>query len=218
MIGEWILYKDNQILVFNKPTGIPAQPDKTEDKSLFALAEIYCKHPVFLVHRLDRTTSGIVVFAKKASAAAHLSEQFKESTVKKTYLAIVAERPASDEGTLVHYILKDGKSNISKAYDKEIAGSQRAELRYRIIGSSDNYHLLEIDLLTGRHHQIRAQLAAIGCPVKGDVKYGSRRGNTDRSIGLHAWKLSFTHPTSKEILSLTAPPPEDNLWKALLGQ
>lgn len=210
-----ILYKDNQLLVLNKPPGLPSQPDKTGDTSLLDLATIYCKHPVFIVHRLDRTTSGIVVFAKKKTAATALSRQWSDGKVQKTYLAIVAQPPPQAEGELVHYLRKHGRTNTTAFSDTVMPGTQRAALHYRLRGSSDRYFLLEIALLTGRHHQIRAQLAAIGCPVKGDVKYGFRRGNSDRSIGLHAWKITFAHPVSGEVVALEAPLPEDALWHAL---
>lgn len=213
-IGELILYKNNQLIAFNKPAGIAVQEDKTGDKALINLVEIYCKCPIHLIHRLDRPASGVVIFAKNKKALAAVNEQFRNREVKKTYLAVVGNLPPEKEGKIVHYLGKDQEKNRAIVYEKESPQSKRAALSYRLIGSIDNYHLLEISLLTGRHHQIRAQLAALGCPVKGDVKYGFKRGNKDRSIHLHAWKLSFRHPVSNEVVEVTAPVPEETVWKA----
>ncbi|MCB9282963.1 MAG: RNA pseudouridine synthase [Lewinellaceae bacterium] len=213
-IGDLVLYKNNQLIAFNKPAGLPTQEDKTGDKSLASLAEIYCKGPVHLVHRLDRPASGVVLFARNHSALVDLNEQFKQRIVQKTYLAVVGQEPPKPEGTLVHYLQKNARLNRTIAHVNETPGSDRAELSYRQIGASDNYFLLEIELHTGRHHQIRAQLAAIGCPIKGDNKYGFKRANRDRSIHLHAWKLSFEHPVTREREEIVAPPPDDPLWKS----
>jgi 23S rRNA pseudouridine1911/1915/1917 synthase len=213
MIGDWVLYKNNQLIAFNKPPGVPVQADKTGDKSLIQLAEIYCKSKLYPIHRLDRPASGVVLFAKTKTATTSLSDQFRERTVRKTYLAVVKDPPPAPEGTLQHLLNKNSKTNRAGITGDANEG-QLSELTYRLLGSSDNYHLLEIVLRTGRHHQIRAQLAAIGCPIKGDVKYGSRRGNRDRSIHLHAWKLSFRHPVSGEPVELTTPPPADPVWDA----
>jgi 23S rRNA pseudouridine1911/1915/1917 synthase len=213
-ISELVLYKNNQLIAFNKPGGLPVQNDKTGDLSLQALAEIYCKGKVDLVHRIDRPASGVVLFARTHSALVDLNEQFKERKVHKTYLAVVGQAPPQPEGTLVHYLVKNARKNISVALPEEKPGAEYAELRYRQIAASDRYFLLEIELLTGRHHQIRAQLAAIGCPIKGDNKYGFKRANADRSIHLHAWKLSFEHPVTREREEVVAPVPEDPLWKS----
>ena len=210
--SECIVYKNNQLIGAVKPAGIPTQPDKTGDKAFIEVAEIYCKCTLFPIHRLDRTASGLIVFAKSKQAANAMSEQFRGRTVKKTYLAIVGVRPAKDEDTLVHFIKKNEKKNVSTVCAEGTKGAERAELHYKLIGESDRYFLLEIDLLTGRHHQIRAQLSAIGSPIKGDVKYGFRRSNGDRSIHLHAWKLSFDHPVSGERVNLEAEPPPEALW------
>ncbi|MBI5914003.1 MAG: RNA pseudouridine synthase [Bacteroidetes bacterium] len=209
-IGDWVLLKNNQFIAFNKPPGLAVQADKTGDKSLLQLAEIYCKSKLYLVHRLDRPATGVVVFAKTKTAIGSLHDQFRERTVQKTYLAVVKDLPPETEGTLRHFLQKNEKTNRSGIADK----GDLSELKYRLLGSSDNYHLLEVDLITGRHHQIRAQLAAIGCPIKGDVKYGSRRSNRDRSIHLHAWKISFRHPVSGERTELTAALPDDPVWAA----
>lgn len=209
-----ILYKDHQIIAVNKPPGIAVQPDKTGDRCLQNLAEVYCKHPLHLVHRLDRPASGIVLFAKTKSAMTALTEQFRFRTVDKTYLAVVQNPPSQPEGALVHFVRKNEAKNLSAVFPDERPGTERAELHYRLKSSSERYHLLEIQLVTGRHHQIRAQLAAIGCPVKGDVKYGFRRSNRDRSIHLHAWRLAFDHPVSGERIAVEAASPQDAVWRA----
>ena len=211
-ISDRILYKNNQLIAVDKPAGIPTQPDKTQDKSLIDLMEIYCKSSLHLIHRLDRTASGIVLFAKTKNALKTMNDQFLTRSVQKTYLAIVGVRPPKEEDTLVHHLQKNEKANTSTAHNEETKHTKRAELHYKIVAQSDNYTLLEINLLTGRHHQIRAQLSAIGSPIKGDVKYGFRRSNPDRSIHLHAWKLSFNHPVSKERIHLESLPPQDPLW------
>ena len=222
-IGDWVILKNNQFIAFNKPPGLPVQADKTGDKSLLQLAEIYTKSKLFLVHRLDRPATGVVVFAKTKTMVGSLTDQFKERSVRKTYLAVVKDLPKEKEATLRHFLKKNEKANRSavredKPDDEKAGGSKGAgelsEMSYRVLGSSDNYHLLEVQLITGRHHQIRAQLAAIGSPIKGDVKYGARRGNRDRSINLHAWKLGFTHPVSGEHVELTAALPDDSVWNA----
>ncbi|HOY17595.1 MAG TPA: RNA pseudouridine synthase [Haliscomenobacter sp.] len=215
-IGDWVLYKNNQLIAFNKPAGIPTQTDKTGDKSLLQLAEIFTKSAVQLVHRLDRPASGIVLVSKTAKALANLNEQFRNRQIQKTYLAVVEALPTEPKGRLEHWIWKNGQTNRSViSTEKGHANAQEAILEYQLLGSSDRYHLLEVKLLTGRHHQIRAQLAAMGCIIKGDVKYGARRSNKDRSIHLHAWKLSFQHPVSHETVVLTAPLPVDSVWDAM---
>lgn len=213
-IGDSLLYKNNQLIAFNKPSGIPVQSDKTGDKAFVSLAEIYTKSTLHLIHRIDRPASGVVLFAQNKKALAHLNNQFQNRKVEKIYLAVVPNKPIEKEGTLIHYVQKNGRKNRSFASDEQKANSKKAELTYRILDSIDNYHLLEIKLKTGRHHQIRAQLAAMDCPIKGDVKYGFRRGNKDRSIHLHAWKLSFRHPISNLKETLVAPIPEEVVWKA----
>ncbi len=213
-ISENILYKNNQLIAFNKPATLAVQEDKTEDKTLQDLAEIYCKSNLFLIHRLDRPASGVVLFAKTKKAVTHLSVQFQNRTIKKTYLAVVKNLPPEEEGTLVHFLRKQFSTNRSSVVDKKATGAKEAILKYKVLDHIDNYHLLEIELVTGRHHQIRAQLAAIDCPIKGDVKYGFRRGNRDRSIHLHAWKLVFQHPVNREQVELVAPIPDDPVWSA----
>jgi len=212
-IGDWVLYKNNQLIAFNKPAGLPVQDDRTGDKSILQLASIYTKSKVELIHRLDRPASGALLMAKNKKALAHLNEQFKQREVHKTYLAVVSNKPTEKEGRLVHYLLRDGRTNKSTEVPAGTPDSKKAELTYRLVAESDNYFLLEIELFTGRHHQIRAQLAAIDCPIKGDVKYGDRRRNPDRSIHLHAHTISFAHPVSGQTEKITAPlPTEDNLW------
>ena len=211
-IGGWVIYKNNQLIAFSKPSGIPVQSDKTGDKSLLQLAEIYCKSKLYLIHRIDRPASGVVVFAKSKSAATSLTEQFKARTISKIYLAVVKDKPAVDTATVRHFLTKNQKANKSEAKTEETPDSKMAELSYQVIGGSDNYHLLQLEIMTGRHHQIRAQLAAMGSPIKGDVKYGFRRSNKDRSIHLHAWKMSFDHPVSGERVDLVAELPAGPVW------
>lgn len=211
---EFILYNDAHFVAFNKPALVPTQPDPTGDASLLQLAEDCLKTQLFVIHRLDRVASGIVVFAKTEAAAANLSKQFQNKETLKTYLAVVESKPPKVEDNLIHYLKKNAASNTSKAFDEEIKDSKRAEMRYILRGSSDRYFLLEITLLTGRHHQIRAQLGKIGCPIKGDVKYGARRSNPNRAIHLHAWQLILKHPQTGEAIALKAEPDEtDALWQ-----
>ena len=216
---ELILYDDAYFIAFNKPALVPTQPDPTGDASLLQLAEDFLKVKLFVIHRLDRVASGIVVFAKTEAAAANLSKQFQNKETLKTYLAVVENKPpivtASEaRQTLIHYLKKNAASNTSKAFDEEIKGSKQAEMRYILRGASDRYFLLEITLLTGRHHQIRAQLGKIGCPIKGDVKYGARRSNLNRAIHLHAWQLTLKHPQTGEAMQLKSEPDGmDALWQ-----
>ncbi len=217
-----VLYEDNHIIIVNKTVSEIVQGDKTGDKPLSEIVKEYLKEKynkpgnVFIgvTHRLDRPTSGIVVFAKTSKALPRLNDMFKNKEIKKTYWAIVKNAPKQSEGTLKHYLVRNEKQNKSYAYDTEKPNSKLAILHYKTIARSDNYNLLEIDLETGRHHQIRCQLAKIGCPIKGDLKYGAERSNSDGGISLHARKVSFIHPVSKELIEITAPVPEDNLWKA----
>ena len=199
------------------------QPDTTGDVALEDLAKQYIKvkynkpGAVFLnaVHRIDRPVSGVVVFARTSKALARLNEQFRSKEIKKTYWAIVKNRPEIEAATLENYIRRDAKKNKSFVCQKDSKDAKLARLSYKLIASSENYNLLEIDLHTGRHHQIRCQLAHIGCPIKGDLKYGAERSNKDGGISLHARSVEFIHPVTKEPIKITAPVPEDNLWKAL---
>lgn len=218
-----VLYEDNHIIIVNKTSSEIVQGDKTGDKPLSEIVKEYLKEKynkpgnVFcgVTHRLDRPTSGIVVFAKTSKALSRLNEMFKDKDVSKTYWAIVKNPPKQKTGTLKHYLVRNEKQNKSYAYDSEKPNSKLAILHYKIIAQSDKYYLLEIDLETGRHHQIRCQLAKIGCPIKGDLKYGADRSNPDGSISLHARKISLIHPVSKMPIEIEAPTPSDNLWNAL---
>ena len=218
-----VVYEDNHIIIVNKTASEIVQGDKTGDVPLSETVKQYLKEKyhkpgnVFIgvTHRLDRPVNGLVVFAKTSKALSRLNEMFKNSEVKKTYWAIVKQTPAETEGELVNYLVRNEKQNKSYAYDTEKPGSKKAILHYRLIARSDNYSLLEVDLKTGRHHQIRCQLAKMGCPIKGDLKYGFPRSNPDGSICLHARRVRFVHPVSKELIDVVAPVPSDNLWRSL---
>ena len=215
-----VLYEDNHIIIVNKTASEIVQGDKTGDVPLSETVKQYLKEKyhkpgnVFIgvVHRLDRPVSGLVVFAKTGKALSRLNEMFRNGEVKKTYWAIVKEAPAAEEGDLCHYLVRNEKQNKSYAYDTGKPGSKKAVLHYRLVARSDNYYLLEVDLKTGRHHQIRCQLAKMGCPIKGDLKYGFPRSNPDGSISLHARRVRFVHPVSKELIDVEAPLPPDKLW------
>ena len=217
-----VLYEDNHIIIVNKASSEIVQGDKTGDKPMSEMVKEYLKEKynkpgnVFcgVTHRLDRPTSGVVVFAKTSKVLPRLNLMFKDNEVGKIYWAIVQNRPISDTGTLTHYLVKDERKNKSSAYDTEKSNTKKAIMHYSLIAQSDNYFLLEVQLETGRHHQIRVQLAKIGCPVKGDLKYGAKRSNRDGSISLHARGISFVHPVSQNKIDLIAPVPDDNLWKA----
>ena len=218
-----ILHEDNHIIVINKRVGDIVQGDKTGDKPLSEVVKEYIKDKydkpgeVFLgvVHRLDRPTSGIVVFARTSKALTRLNEMFSNRETQKTYWAVVKNKPEKDADSLVHYLKRNEKNNTSKAHLNEVPDSKIAKLEYKIISQLNAYVALEINLHTGRHHQIRAQLAAIGCPIKGDLKYGFDRSNPDGGIHLHAKKLVFIHPVSKEKLEIEAPPPNNPVWNAV---
>ena len=218
-----VVYEDNHIIIVNKTASEIVQGDKTGDTPLSETVKLYLKEKyqkpgnVFIgvTHRLDRPVSGLVVFAKTSKALSRLNEMFKNSEVKKTYWAVVKNLPREEEGELVNYLVRNEKQNKSYAYDKEVPGSKKAILHYRLIGRSQNYYLLEIDLKTGRHHQIRCQLAKMGCPIKGDLKYGFPRSNPDGGISLHSRSAEFIHPVSKQPVSIVAPVPADSLWKAM---
>jgi 23S rRNA pseudouridine1911/1915/1917 synthase len=225
-IGSNILFEDNHLIIFNKQPSQIVQGDKTGDTPLSDLLKAFIKERdhkpgnVFLgvVHRIDRPVSGVVIFAKTSKALTRLNEMIKAGQIHKTYWAVVKNKPPEESGYLLHYLKKNEEKNKSFAYDKEVAGSRKAELTYRLISQSQNYFLLEVNLLTGRHHQIRTQLSKIGCPVKGDLKYGFDRSNPDGSIHLHARQIEFTHPVSKEEIRVVADPPDDRLWASFLLQ
>ena len=220
-----VIYEDNHIIVVNKESGEIVQGDKTGDTPLSDCVKDYLKRKyqkpgnVFLgvVHRLDRPVSGLVVFAKTSKALSRLNEMFRKGEVHKTYWAIVKNAPKEPSGRLTHWICRNEKQNKSYAYNSEVSGSKKAVLDYRLLASGDNYHILEIRLLAGRHHQIRCQLSAMGSPIRGDLKYGAQRSNPDGSISLLSRHVEFVHPVSKELVSLDAPLPKDNLWQKILN-
>ena len=221
-----VIYEDNHIIVVNKESGEIVQGDKTGDAPLSDLVKAYIKEKyrkpgnVFLgvTHRLDRPVSGLVIFAKTSKALSRLNEMFRKGEIHKTYWAIVKNKPKERQGRLTHWIVRNEKQNKSYAYDNEVKDSKKAVLDYRLLASGDNYHILEIHLFTGRHHQIRCQLSAMGCPIKGDLKYGAQRSNPDGSISLLSRHVEFVHPVSKEAITLDAPLPKDNLWEKILNK
>ena len=217
-----VVYEDNHIIIVNKQSGEIVQGDKTGDRPLSDIVKDYIKEKyqkpgaVFLgvVHRLDRPVSGLVVFARTSKALTRLNKMFAEGEVHKTYWALVKNAPQKKEDTLTHWLVRNEKQNKSYAYATEKPNAKKAILKYRLIGKSDNYSLLEVQLMTGRHHQIRCQLAAMGCPIKGDLKYGAPRSNPDGSISLLSHSVAFIHPVSKERITVEAPLPDDPLWQA----
>lgn len=218
-----VLYEDNHIIVVNKRVGDIVQGDKTGDKPLSHVVKEYLKEKynkpgnVYLgvVHRLDRPTTGIVLFSRTSKALPRLNDLFKNRETQKTYWAVVKNKPEKETDTLVHYLKRNEKSNTSRAHVKEVPNSKKASLDYTIIKALNNYYVLEVNLHTGRHHQIRSQLSAIGSPIKGDLKYGFDRSNPDGGIHLHARKLEFIHPVTKEHLVITAPVPNDTIWQSV---
>ena len=219
-----ILFEDNHIIAINKPNNRLVQKDITGDTALDDDIRQYIKKKydkpgnVFLgvTHRLDRPASGVLLFARTSKALSRLNKMFREGEIKKTYWAIVKNKPPDQTGILRNYMVKNQKQNKSYCYQEEVKNSKLAVLEYTWLAGSENYHLLEINLKTGRHHQIRAQLAHIGCPIKGDLKYGFPRSNPDGGISLHAWRAEFIHPVSKEQIIITAPVPvNDKLWNIL---
>lgn len=220
-----VVYEDNHIIIVYKESGEIVQGDKTGDTPLSDTVKAYIKEKyqkpgaVFLgvVHRLDRPVSGLVVFARTSKALTRLNEMFRKGDVHKTYWALVQrntpQQPPTDFQTITHWLTRNEKQNKSYAYDHEVPGSKKATLRYRCIGTTDRYDLVEVELLTGRHHQIRCQLSTLGMPIKGDLKYGARRSNTDGSISLLSHHVEFIHPVSKQPIALDSPLPNDNLWQ-----
>ena len=216
-----VIYEDNHLIAVNKTCSEIVQGDKTGDKPLSEIIKHWLKDKynkpgnVFtgVIHRLDRPVSGVVIFAKTSKALERMNALFREGEIKKTYWAIVKKHPPQTEGELVNYLVRNSKQNKSYAYDIEKPDSQKAILSYKLIAKSDNFFLLEINLKTGRHHQIRCQLAKMGSPIKGDLKYGFDRSNPDGGISLHARQISFIHPISKEMITITAPVPDEKLWK-----
>lgn len=221
-IEERILFEDNHLLIVNKEPSEIVQGDKTGDVCLLDDVKSYIKEAynkpgnvyAGLVHRIDRPVSGAVIFAKTSKALSRMTLKIKEREFSKTYLAIVKNKPPKEADELSNYMVKNEAQNKSYIVSSNTKGAKIAQLRYRLIGASDSYYLLEVELITGRHHQIRAQLAHMGCPIKGDLKYGFPRSNPDASICLHAYKIKFEHPTTKQTIEVTAPKPEENIWKA----
>lgn len=222
MIIPSVLYEDNHLLVINKPAGVLVQGDVTGDVPLVDLAKAYIGKKynkpgdVFLgvVHRLDRPVSGVVVFARTSKSLERMNELFRNRDTQKTYWAIVTNKPVREEGTLVHWLVKDEKKNKTTAYSRENPNGLRSELNYKVIDHQRGFYLIEVTPITGRPHQIRVQLASMGCPIVGDVKYGSERASPDGSIGLHARNLSFIHPVKKEPMTITAKLPQNDWWKS----
>ncbi len=216
-----VVYEDNHIIIVYKESGEIVQGDKTGDTPLSEMVKAYIKEKyakpglVFLgvVHRLDRPVSGLVMFARTSKALGRLNNMFRNGEIHKTYWAVVQDKPEEEEGTLEHWLVRNEEKNKSFAYYHEVPRSKKAILKYRLIGQSERYYLLEVNLLTGRHHQIRCQLAAMDCPIKGDLKYGAKRSNPDGSISLLARRLDFIHPVSKEHIVVESPLPQDNLWQ-----
>lgn len=219
-----VLYEDNHVIIVSKSAGEIVQGDKTGDTPLSETVKLYIKEKyakpgaVFLgvVHRLDRPVSGVVAFARTSKALARMNEMFRTGAVQKTYWALVQNEPKQPEATLTHYLVRNEKQNKSYAYDHERPNAKKAVLDYRVIGHTDRYHLLEVHLHTGRHHQIRCQLAAIGCPIRGDLKYGAPRSNPDGSISLHARSIRFEHPVSHQEIFVEAPAPEEGPWRGVI--
>jgi 23S rRNA pseudouridine1911/1915/1917 synthase len=217
-----VLFEDNHIIAVNKKPSELVQGDKTGDEPMSDAVKRYLKEKynkpgeVFtgVVHRIDRPVSGVVLFAKTSKALTRLNELFRIKDIQKTYWAVVKNKPKLDEATLVNYLVKDEQKNKSRAYNEERKGALRSELSYKVIAKIDNYYLLEVLPITGRHHQIRVQLSHMGCPIKGDVKYGFDRTNKDASIHLHARKIEFIHPVKDEPVCIIAPPPDEVVWKA----
>ena len=217
-----VLYEDNHIIIVSKRAGEIVQGDKTGDVPLSETVAAYLKEKyskpgnvfVGVPHRLDRPVSGVVVLAKTSKALSRLNDMFRAGSVDKRYLAIVKNKPEEPQGRLENWLVRNEKQNRSYAYDKEVPGSKKAVLNYKLVASSVNYNLLEVELLTGRHHQIRCQLAKLGCPIKGDLKYGAERSNPDGSISLHAFHVTFEHPVSHEMIDVKAPLPDDSLWQS----
>jgi len=221
MISSRILYEDNHLIAINKKSSEIVQGDKTGDKTLPDYIKEYLKTKfnkpgnVFcgVIHRLDRPTSGVLLFARTSKGLSRMNKQFKDKAIKKTYWAILENRPEKESDTLVHFLKKNERQNKSYVSDKNTKGAKEAVLAYKLLASSDRFHLVEVHLETGRHHQIRAQFSSMGCCVKGDLKYGAKRSNKDGSICLHSRALEFIHPTTQELIKLKAPLPQNTFWQ-----
>ena len=219
-----VLYEDNHLLIVNKPAGLLVQGDSTGDLTLLEIGKDYLKKKynkpgnAFLgvVHRLDRPVSGVVLLAKTSKALARLNKKFRDRKIHKKYWAIVKKKPGKEKDKLVHWLIKNNEKNVVLSFDRPIAKSLKAELHYRIVGRLNDHYLLEVNPITGRPHQIRVQLAGIGCPIRGDLKYGFHKPNPDANINLHARELIFTHPVTKGKHTITAPVPENEFWEQFL--
>lgn len=212
-IRDHLIYQDHHLVVCNKPSGIPVQEDLTKDPSLLRLVQAYCKQNLYLCHRIDRPVSGLVLFAKNKEAVSNIHQQLVNNQIKKEYLAIVEKKDIENSGTLSHQLIKSSK--LKKSFVDTTSTVSDSILNYTLLHELDHYLLLNVELITGKFHQIRTQLAHVGMSIKGDVKYGARRGNKDRSIGLHAWKITCLHPSTKMQLNLEAKIPENDIWPVI---
>ncbi|MBP6795442.1 MAG: RluA family pseudouridine synthase [Saprospiraceae bacterium] len=215
-ISDHILINNHHYIAFNKPGGMAVQSVQNKEQSLEVLLHHYCKTHLFLIHRIDQPCSGLVLFAKKKSTAQYFSEALQDQSIQRTYLAVTSEKPLEPEGTLFHYLFAHKKSNKSYVVDENHKEGKASSLDFKYLSTTESgNHLIEINLKTGRHHQIRAQLGAIHCPILGDLKYGSKQKRDDQSIALHAWKIKFRHPVDNKIMEITAPLPENEHWAAI---
>ena len=220
-----VLYEDNHLIVINKPGGLLVQGDATGDETLSDLVKKYLKEKynkpgnvfVGVIHRLDRPVSGVVLMAKTSKALERLNKQFRERKIYKKYWAVVKRKPKEEKGKLVHYLVKNQDKNVVSYYDKPVEGALRAELFYTVLGHLNDHFLLEVNPVTGRPHQIRVQLSAMGCPIRGDLKYGFHKANFDANINLHAKEIIFEHPVTKEKLRISASLPENDFWEQFLS-
>lgn len=212
-ISDLILFKDHHILAINKPSGLATQQDKSGEKNAHQIAMAYAHRDLYIVHRLDQRVSGVLVFAKTKDAAAFLSSQWEQKNTEKIYYGIVPIGDIPPKGSLTHYLTYDNKNNTSTAHDNPVEGGDESELEYEVIQQLENFMVMRIRLITGRKHQIRAQLAAIGVPIRGDIKYGSKRTNENGAIDLHAYSIEFIHPSNKKRIKIIAPFPDEGLWK-----
>lgn len=215
-ISDLILYKDHHIIALNKPAGLPTQKDKSGEGNAHQMAMAYAHRDLYIVHRLDQRVSGILLFAKTKDAARALGNQWKEKSTSKIYFAIVPISAIPDSGVLIHFLTLDNKNNFTTAHREPFDGAMESTMGYKIIQHLENFMVLQIQLISGRKHQIRAQLAAIDIPIRGDIKYGSKRTNDDGAIDLHAYSLEFLHPSSKKPVKIVAPLPEGGLWKHVI--
>ena len=217
-IGAWVVHKSSQLIAFSKPAALAVQTARTDQPSLQKLASAYAKRDLYLLHRIDQPASGLVLFGRHKAKAGQLQRQFADGTASRTYLAIVEGEPTAPEGELTQHLTHDARANKAKVVDAGTEGAKASALHWRTLGSTDKYRVVEVRLTTGRPHQIRVQLASVGMPIHGDVKYGARRSNANRGIHLHSYRLSLKHPVSGQAVDLEAPlPADDALWAAAAG-